>query len=268
MNIPNVSYAGAVEVLSPLIPGLILVVGGLFASPELAARLFAYEPLGYNLKILIVVTASYIVGLLLTVFTNLVGNGFAGAIGGVWAQVSEKSFRPEPWKDQSWRKLTRKFIGDEFSPAVDELYFRENFEQALKRSESIKDPEQKMQYTSWVLSYYGPIQKADFEWYWWYQVLKEYFADPPSASAYNQLLVTLYNSGWSFVLLMSFTHLGHWFLWVVSIAAIFLGYLAQLFFEGLYGPDPWGNELKAKLLRELRARTLASTETAKAIKPG
>lgn len=251
LDFSRVTYSSVLEVIAPIVPGGILAVGTLVLNPALAARLLSNPLLGYRSRLVATVFVSYTAGLLLYLLVNYSSYLLGYVIGTLWGS---KLFPnpPTPWKNLVWRRSARKFLGPDFAPSTDELYFQNLHEQELKKAEAIEDLEARANQKKFIQELFMPKIVADGDWYWWYQVLSKYFSlSQLWAPPWQYFLSMVHTASWAVILLMLLNHQHNWFAWVICVCGLFFGNGASWFSGGLFS-DPYGVEQTALLLRAMK----------------
>ena len=254
IELPRLSHTALVTTLAPSVPGGVLVAAYLFAHESFRASVFSYSAIGYKTTIGLLIVITYAVGVLFSTLIKALTGGLGAVIRVLMFDRGEKSYHPEPWKDAGWRRLASKFLGVELAPTTDELFFQEVFDKAIADTENIKDPEQRIQHVTWVHNYFTPLRKADFAWYWWYETLQAYFPSAERPQPYTVLVALLHEATWALVVAVLANWIRCWSVLAWALPIALLSFLAITFGSGLYGPDQWGSQLKAQMLRELRKR--------------
>lgn len=102
------------QIIGLFIPGFVLVVGGLLARRDLAAEFFSAQTIGYYSKIALILIAAWVVGW--TLFLIVLG-GPNYLLGQLWIRTQPPINAPS--KETEWRKVAKKFIGDDLAPTND-----------------------------------------------------------------------------------------------------------------------------------------------------
>lgn len=114
IGLSRVPHRLVLQVIAAFIPGFLLVVGGLAARRDLAAEFFSSQTIGYYSKIALILITACIAGWILYL---IVLGGPNYLLGQLWIRtrppVNEHSTNSE------WRKVARKFIGEDLAPTDD-----------------------------------------------------------------------------------------------------------------------------------------------------
>jgi hypothetical protein len=246
----RVSYSGVLEVAAPIVPGAILAFGTLILNPALAARLLSSPFLGYKTRVVAGILLFYIAGLLLNLLINYVSYTLGYIIGQIFGK---KLFPnpPTPWRNVTWRRTARIFLGNDLAPATDELYFKYLDDAAKEQLAHVQDPQARAALENVVQAHFSR-SIADGEWFWWYEILGKYFTvgqwwAPP----WQYFAGMLHTTSWAVVLLMVLNHRHHWFAWLLCSTAILFGTLIAWFAGGVF-LDPQGVNQAAMLLRIIK----------------
>jgi hypothetical protein len=250
LDFSRVTYSSVLEITAPIVPGGILAVGTLILSPQLAAKLLSNPYLGYKSRLAAAIFISYAAGLLLNLLVSYTSYLFGYMVGYLWGSKLFPS-PPTPWRNLLWRKMARQFLGPDFAPATDDLYFKELHEQKLNEANAIQDAEQRGIQLKFVSEFFLPKSTAESEWGWWSQVLDKYFAKAqPWAPPWQYFISMLHTSSWSVIFLMVSTHHNEWFVWLLCLDGVFLGNVATWFW-GVQN-DPYAISQTAMILRVLK----------------
>lgn len=259
IDFSQVTYSSVLEIIAPIVPGGILAVGTLLLNPALASKLLSNPYLGYRSRLIAAIFISYTAGLLLNLFVNYVTYFIGFQIGYHWGS---KLFPnpPKPWENLLWRKVARRFLGPELAPATDELYFKDLHDQKLNEANAIQDPAKKAAQLKFTEDFFGPKRQAEWDWYWWYQVLGKYFAKPDVwAAPWQYFLAMMHTSSWAVILLMVFNHRYHWLAWALCVTGLFFGNGVS-WFSNETRNDPHAINQTATLFRNLKHPTDSDTK--------
>jgi hypothetical protein len=208
--------------------------------------------LGYKTRLGMGFLLAYLAGLFLQLIVGY-WSYFAGYMFGYFGWPKLKITTLEPWKNIWWRRIARKLLTDELAPSTNKVYYPDVHERALKLAEDyITEPVALGVRKQEIANEYLQLQISDSDWYWLYQVLKDYYVEPeilnPPAAYYFGML---HSSGWATLLLIVIDHQYRFWFILASISTIVSGSLAT----GLrgYGSDPHGISLAAHILKTLNA---------------
>lgn len=259
VDLPKISGPGTVGALVPIIPGGILLLGFLAVEGESAIRFLSTQLLGYYTKILLLIALGYVAGVLLHTVILVITQFVAFLLGYTLGFfMSDRSWVPSPWKRIEWRKVAREYIGERLAPNLDDPYFEENYKRAMEETEKIKDPQARIQKMIQLTDYYLPIQQADLEWYNWYQILTARFSKTNAPSLIQQhLLYSVYSGGWAGLVVLVLAPSIHWLVWALCVFGIALGIVGSIIQFGIWGQDPYGIQLTAEMLRNIKDESTA-----------
>ena len=115
----RVPYVRVLQILTPFIPGFVLVVGWLLIRPHSASKLFSIQVIGYYTKLAVVVLSTYIAGWVLIFIV-------ASLMNFIWLKLWQRLQSPvnKFSEDSEWRKAAAQFIGANLGP-IDESKWRE-----------------------------------------------------------------------------------------------------------------------------------------------
>jgi hypothetical protein len=256
LDLSRLSYPALIESLAPILPGGVLVFGYLLSTNGGAAsRLFATASVGYYSKLTVVAFAVYAVGFvihLLTVSLSMISIPLL-------ANFMQRRLFLDPSKDKQWRRLAKRFLGNDVAPQVEEPYDQEAFLRALEEARVINDPTRKWQEISRIIQLHSPLRMADYEWHGWYQILSGFFAKTdPGMGVFFEYWNTLQAMGWAGIMLLAATTSNRWSVGVVSVLAVVCGLLGVALCQ--IGSDPAGTKVAADLLRELKRESAGTPQ--------
>ncbi len=203
LDFSRVTYSNVLELIAPIVPGGILGVGTLVLNPSLAAKVLSSPFLGYRSRLIAALFISYTAGLLLNLLVSYTSY-FIGYLFG-YLGASKLFASPTPWENLIWRRVARRFLGPEFAPSTDELYFENLHKQKLKEANDIQDAGERERQVKSAEAYFAPKRDAASDWFWWYQILGKYFAMSRVESApWQYFLSMVHSASWAVIFLMVF----------------------------------------------------------------
>lgn len=263
-DLSRVSYPAFLQIILPFLPGGLFVCGALVLNLAGVRALISTIALSTPAKVVLLLFAAYVAGLVLHLSTNALTYTvmyFLGyLLGHFWSKMWT-SDEWEPWRSHVWRKVARAYLGP-LAPATDDLYFKDNHVEALRRVDAIQDPDVKRSEANFCLQYFSPLLQADIEWSSWYWVLRErfpqYYRIDATQHSYSALLSVMYSVGWTGVILLAFAPGAHWLLWTAAVASVLTGTIGDVgrqWSESNSQRDPFANRLTAEILRYLQERS-------------
>jgi hypothetical protein len=252
LDVHRIAPTTAFSLISPIIPGGILVLGGVLTRQDLRLVVLGGGTTAEPWRIGIAIFCAYVFGLLLNAILGSL-SWISGFIAGYCLYGKAGPKIPEAWKSTVWRKVARQFLGDMAPPLV-EPFYPETFEYMRKQVEQVPDPQTRAQLMTSIGQQALSLQAADIEWNQWYQVLRAGFLKNDQSTILGlQILDVLFASGWAAIIVLSFTPLKHWFLWAMACFAVLVGLLAGIM-RAWYQQDLYGTELTATLLKQIRRK--------------
>jgi hypothetical protein len=239
-DISHLSLGSVVDLLTPVLPGGLIVVGWVYSHP--AFRSGILRDLITKASVLLFI--AYCLGLALTLLSSFIL--VALAVRGTGIPASD-----EVWKEMEWRKLAHEFLGEKLSPPLVRSMLQLPFISANAAPEDFEKASKER-------AERAESMKIDGEWYKWYQILREYFPEPPSASDLEgqKLIVVVYALGWAGLTGMYLSGKPHWLIW--TICGLIIGACSVYGFKFMYKADndPGGYKLSAKLLASIKGQRL------------
>jgi len=112
MELPKLSHLHALQLLLPLLPGVVVAVGLTLSSSSLSHRFWGID-LGYKTKLAVALSLTYVLGLAVM---SVVDQGTAIIIG----LIQRHHFAPggAPWENSYWRRVATAYLGRNLSPAT------------------------------------------------------------------------------------------------------------------------------------------------------
>jgi hypothetical protein len=152
-------------VVAAVIPGFsaLLIYAG--AKPRCFDWFFSLHSLGYQTKVLIVLTTALLVGATITRFVS----GFAGAVGGAIGGVVSKPahmYEVAPWRNETWRAALSKVL--QGPPKNTLLWSKWLHEQKVQAINLLPESERPLATTQMQLEELAN-HAEDAEWYRWYR---------------------------------------------------------------------------------------------------
>jgi hypothetical protein len=237
-DISHLSLGSVVDLLIPLLPGGLIVIGWTYSHPAFLNSIHD----GMVLKVAALVLMAYCVGLGLTLLSSFVL--VALAIRGTRIPASD-----EVWKEMEWRKLAHEFLGEKLSPPLVRPISQTPMGIANTAPEDFEEAKRKRTELFESL-------KTDGEWYKWYQILQECFPEPASANdtAGQKLIIVVYALGWAGLVGMYLSGKPHWL--IGAICGLIIGACSVYGFRFMYkaDTDPGGYKLSAKLLASIKSQ--------------
>jgi hypothetical protein len=265
-DLSNISGTAVAQILFPLVPGTVLVLGGAAIRPEIASAWFALPYIGYYTKLAVIVFSAYAVGLFLAMTVIGVIGGAAGFIASLLGNYLRQKWHGDPWNHKLWREVARQFIGEEFTPILDRPLAGEVLRMMVSSAETIEDMTVRMKEVSSIL---GENQKrvvSEFEWAEWYWILERWFPPPaqPGANVGTFISQAAYCSAVAVMILLHFGPYSHPLAWTVCYLTLFGGFLEYLFLylNPLISDSP-ATRQTAAMMRYLLAKVNAKSEVAR-----
>jgi hypothetical protein len=255
-DVSRLSYPEVVRVLLPFFPGAVLVCGVTLAKFGPMSRLLASSVLGYHFKLFVVVSLTYVAGLVVVNLSDLFHSLLALAIGFRtrsrlgWASFEQLS------RNVLWRKAAKKFLGDDFAPRILEPYTDAARAEALRQTESIQDPAEKINRSIALMGEAMGRVQVDSEWADIYRMLRPSFVKPEA-----QFLIGLYlasalgSMGWAGIVALAYARLTLWPLWLVAVICVVVGLFGAYTTQVLTGwleIDFYAAQFTANLIREVK----------------
>jgi len=91
--------------LAALIPGAAVLLLFILHYPELAARVWQLDYLGYQTKVVLSVFCMFLAGWTISTAFNSLLHAIGGAIGGFIGSGSGQEPKFKPWHNANWRSL-------------------------------------------------------------------------------------------------------------------------------------------------------------------
>lgn len=164
----------------------------------------------------------------------------------------------EPWKDQQWRQVARQFIGDALSPIVEAPAPPDLLKLQVDNVKlMVLDPGEQSQKVSDLMTTQLDRQRADFQWFGWYQALAVWFPRPqPSGFTEYPFATVVYAIVVAVIALLAIAHSSDWRLWLGCIVIFLISALYEVVAAMNYISDTTGRYYQmAGMLRDLRSRS-------------
>jgi hypothetical protein len=205
----------------------------------------------------IMVFLAYVAGLVLYTITGtgvgLLAYWFGLRFG---ARVKPLPEGLEPWKDQQWRQVARQFIGDALSPIVEAPVPPDLLKLQVDNVKlMVLDPGEQGQKVSGLMTTQLDRQRADFQWFGWYQALAVWFPQPSGFTEYPFATV-VYAIIVAVVALLVIARSSDWRLWLGCVVVFLISALYEVVAAMNYISDTTGRyHQMAGMLRDLRSRS-------------
>jgi hypothetical protein len=117
-NLQKITLIEALRYAVPLVPGSIIVASAAMASPNAFHDFMHIPELRYYAKLLLLLAAAYLVGLVLDEIVTLVVGGTFGVLAGWLIRAEERRkiidkliVAVAPWRDPTWQKIGHELSG-------------------------------------------------------------------------------------------------------------------------------------------------------------
>lgn len=234
LNLHKITGIQTLRLIAPLIPGSIILASIASSSLDIFHRFMAASDLGYYSKLLILIAAAYLIGLVLDeVLTVLMGGVFGFlVIPLVKTEARRKmidniALAVAPWRDPIWQKIATKYLGTELAPSVG----------------------------------------AESQWRSWYLIIKAGFPELEEGLRRGDILVNAaHTAAWS-LLIARLILPGHRYLSILIVLTAVCFFLTAmnrillvLVSFGYFAPDLTGANLGAAMIQEIRRERIGSSK--------
>lgn len=229
IDLSNVSATGIAQVIFPLFPGGILLLGACASRPDLAARFFDLPHLGYFTKAGIALFVAYVAGMFLSHAVIGLVAGIGGLIGTLVGTALP--WRHKPWTDELWRQTAQRFIGAKFTPILERPIPPDLFEMQMKAAVPVGAAQDNLKRKIDAFTEQGTRISADFRWSRWFWVLECYFGFPsaPSSNIVTYMFEATHCAAWAIMLLMYWGTFHYYVAWVICWIIVGLYFLNSIF---------------------------------------
>jgi hypothetical protein len=172
VEIPRIARPDVYILLAPFLPGVLLLASVVTANLPLFIAFFQTTFIGYYSKLACVVLLTYVLGQMLMTLANIISFALAATL--LPYVPNRSSTENKPWHHPEWRKLTRRFVGAELTPATDFPFNVQNYEAVLQAAKQIANPEEQNRALSQLFEARDALMGADREWLNWYFILRNY----------------------------------------------------------------------------------------------
>ncbi len=264
IDVSKLSYPLVVYIVSPLLPGGVLLLGVALTHSDYILRFLQLAALGYYFKIFLILLVAYACGFLLKAIIEIVSALFWGWLNfATHSAISNWIIGRHPSENQTFRKAAAQLLGkaaptfqEVFNPIVSKI---ENIQIEL-----IKDPSEKVKAMTDLSNRHAAIQLSDIEWRSWYEAFKRYFGLPNDNHIFPVHLASVIGSlGWAGILVLIFSSGRYLSLYLVCIVCILIGMMGSLWSScifGGFGTDVLESDVTAALLREVVAHPRTAPE--------
>jgi hypothetical protein len=109
LELPRLSHLHLLELLLPLVPGIIVTTGLTLCSSPIALKFWGV-PLGYKAKLALAIALAYGLGLAMMTIVQLADS--------IVMRLLTKPFPGQPWANPYWRKVIGQFVDSSLVPAI------------------------------------------------------------------------------------------------------------------------------------------------------
>jgi hypothetical protein len=251
------------NLLTPLIPGGVLVLGGIALRCDWRGSLSVFPKIfGEATLAILVIFAAYLAGMLLIYVVNaaseLLGYMLGYALGAKFAFDPLGTYQST---DETWRRAASIFLGPELAPASVERGMDDDvYNSLMKDIETIEDSSARFKKCGELLDKHASGKRIDWSWQQWYWALDQLFPRPHQAFRMDyDLSRSVQSCGWAGIILLIYAPRTHWLLWLVFGAAVVSGVVFQVLIASTSATSKNSATAfqLASMLRELRSRNQA-----------
>jgi hypothetical protein len=245
--------------LAPLIPGGVLVLGGLVVFHSRITLTAVPPAFGGATVMVLAIFAAYVSGLILVDLTiacsSLIGFGLGSVFGN--RLTGQKDLPVEPWKNSTWRAVTREYIGEKLTPPIERALSEENFAALLTAAEGISNAAEKSKFIWEKTSEQGERALADFRWNDLYTALDSIFPRPLQRIEAGSS--TVLSTALAAIIILSYSPVLRASLIALCVATMIIGFVYQLNIARTYvASDRNGAHQIGMMIREMQTRMQVS----------
>lgn len=149
IDLPRLSHLHLLELLLPLVPGIVVATGLTLTSSPIACR-FWHIPLGYKARLALALALAYALGLAMTTITQ--------AADSFVMRLLKKYPPAQPWANTYWRRVAASFVGSGLVPKIPSSLSPKELDDLVKYVSGLRENSVA---TSDFVSRYKSIQKLE-----------------------------------------------------------------------------------------------------------
>jgi hypothetical protein len=173
VDLSQLQLPSVANLLTPIVPGVVLSAGALYFQPVLVERYFSLGSVGYGVKVTTAALSAYAAGLALSVFTEICLGLLAAIFVNTVLRIGAIRITAGAWRSSAFRKLAANVLGP-LAPPDEQPMSDCEYDLELKKCDLGVPQLEAVSRKVTVWKEKTRRQSIDWEWQRWCQVLAMY----------------------------------------------------------------------------------------------